>query len=88
MVYASYDIDLPHQPSDGEIKEVIKQFNLTPAQQEQVFIETKKNLDEMYKNQKSLLPADQPSFDRIKKVEPKSPEPKGFKSKGFKSQQK
>ena len=54
MVYASYDIDLPHQPSDGEIKEVIKQFNLTPAQQEQVFIETKKNLDEMYKTEERL----------------------------------
>lgn len=79
------DVVMPHEPTDSEIKEVIKQFNLPPNQQEQVFRETKKNLNQMYKNQKCLLPQVEPVVETIDKEPPKNLENKGFQSKKFES---
>ena len=38
-------------PSDAEIRQVVEKFNFTPEEKEQLFLETKKQIVELYRTQ-------------------------------------
>ena len=38
-------------PSDAEIRQIVDKFNFTPEEKEQLFAETKRQIEELYKTQ-------------------------------------